>query len=64
MISRRLIAAPYHESLALSLVDKKTRESRSESEFAARAQTGETPGVEVGREVTVLADIIAVDHLV
>lgn len=57
-----VVKAEYRESLTLSLVDKKTQASRSESETAERTSLGEKPGGQVGREVTVIADVIAVDR--
>ncbi|SAK48104.1 hypothetical protein [Caballeronia ptereochthonis] len=57
-----VVTTQYRESLTLSLVDKKAQPSRSENETAERALAGEKPGGTVGREVTVLADVIAVDR--
>ncbi|EKS70157.1 MULTISPECIES: hypothetical protein [Caballeronia] len=57
-----VVTAQYRESLTLSLLDKKTQPSRSESDSAERAAPGAKPGGEVGREVTIIADVIAVDR--
>jgi Cu/Ag efflux protein CusF len=57
-----VVTTQYRESLTLSLVDKKTQPSRSENDTAERAPRGAKPGGELGREVTVIADVIAVDR--
>ncbi|MDR5746014.1 hypothetical protein QCE73_22855 [Caballeronia sp. LZ029] len=57
-----VVTTQYRESLTLSLVDKKTQASRSENDTAERAPRGAKPGGELGREVTVIADVIAVDR--
>jgi Cu/Ag efflux protein CusF len=57
-----VVTAQYRESLTLSLVDKKTQASRSEQDTAQRASFGEKPGGELGREVTIIADVVAVDR--
>ncbi|BAN26586.1 putative uncharacterized protein [Caballeronia insecticola] len=56
-----VVTAQYRESLTLSLVGKKTQASRSEQDTAERAPRGAKPGGELGREVTIVADVIAVD---
>ncbi|WP_321796737.1 hypothetical protein [Caballeronia sp. J97] len=57
-----VVTAQYRESLTLSLLDKKAEASRSESETAERAPRGAKPGGEIGREVTIIADVVAVDR--
>jgi Cu/Ag efflux protein CusF len=57
-----VVNAQYRESLTLSLLDKKTQASRSEKETAERAAPGAKPGGELGREVTIIADVVAVDR--
>lgn len=57
-----LVTAQYRESLTLSLADKKTKPSQSESASAERAALGTKPGGEIGREVTIIADVVAVDR--
>ena len=56
-----VVTTQYRESLTLSLLDKKAQASRSESETEQRAPQGAKPGGEVGREVTIIADVVAVD---
>jgi Cu/Ag efflux protein CusF len=55
------VKVAYHESLSLSLLDKKSEASRTESQSAERAVPGAKPGGTVGREVTVIADVVAVN---
>ena len=57
-----VVTAQYRESLTLSLMEKKTEASRSESASAERAPAGAKPGGEMGREVTIIADVVAVDR--
>ncbi|MFM0323363.1 hypothetical protein [Caballeronia glebae] len=57
-----VVNAQYRESLTLSLLDKKTQPSLSENDTGQRAPAGAKPGGEIGREVTVIADVIAVDR--
>ncbi|WP_250474959.1 hypothetical protein [Caballeronia sp. GAFFF1] len=57
-----LVTTQYRESLTLSLVDKKTSPSASEKATAERAPMGAKPGGEIGREVTIIADVVAVDR--
>lgn len=57
-----VVTAQYRESLSLSLVDTKTDVKRSEKEIEARAPQGAKPGGEIGREVTIIADVVAVDR--
>ena len=57
-----VVTTQYRESLTLSLLDKKTQTSRSEKETADRAPMGAKPGGELGREVTIIADVVAVDR--
>ena len=57
-----VVTTQYRESLTLSLVDKKTQASRTENETAERAAPGAKPGGALGREVTIIADVIAVDR--
>jgi hypothetical protein len=56
-----VVTAQYRESLTLSLVDKKTKPSHTENETAERAPKGAKPGGELGREVTIIADVVRVD---
>jgi hypothetical protein len=57
-----LVVARYVQALTLAVVKSKAgvRES-GEREAAVRAQPGERPAGAVGRQVTVLADVVAVD---
>ena len=55
------VKVAYHESLSLSLLDKKSEASRTESQSAERSVPGAKPGGTVGREVTVIADVVAVN---
>jgi Cu/Ag efflux protein CusF len=57
-----VVTTQYRESLTLSLVDKKTESSASEKHTAERAPMGAKPGGEIGREVTIIADVVAVDR--
>ncbi|GGD71494.1 hypothetical protein [Caballeronia grimmiae] len=57
-----IVTTQYRESLTLSLVDAKTALSRTEKDIEARAPKGAKPGGEIGREVTIIADVIAVDR--
>ncbi|SAK52686.1 hypothetical protein AWB79_01915 [Caballeronia hypogeia] len=57
-----VVTAQYRESLTLSLMDKKTQPHHSESDTAQRAPSGAKPGGELGREVTIIADVVAVDR--
>ncbi len=53
------VTAAYSESLTLSLMKQKGQTSRSERETEQRADAGGKPGGTVGREVTIVADVIA-----
>ena len=55
------VKVAYHESLSLSLLDKKSEASRTESQSSERSVPGAKPGGTVGREVTVIADVVAVN---
>ena len=57
-----VVTAQYRESLSLSLLDRKAQPSRSEKDTAERAPPGAKPGGELGREVTIIADVVAVDR--
>lgn len=57
-----LVTAQYRESLTLSLVGEKTQPSVSESASAERAALGMKPGGEMGREVTIIADVVGIDR--
>ncbi|WP_250491462.1 hypothetical protein [Caballeronia sp. INML2] len=56
-----IVKVAYHESLSLSLLDKKSEASRTESQSSERSVPGAKPGGSVGREVTVIADVVAVN---
>jgi hypothetical protein len=55
------VVAKYQEALTLELKKAKAPGSLTEEVAAVRAKPGERPAGAVGREVTVLADVIAVD---
>jgi hypothetical protein len=55
------VVARYVQALTLELVKTKGGEPMSVKEGAARAQPGERPAGAVARQVTVLADVTAVD---
>ncbi|SAL14267.1 hypothetical protein AWB71_00491 [Caballeronia peredens] len=57
-----VVTTQYRESLTLSLLDKKTQPSHTENDTAERAPRGAKPGGELGREVTIVADVVAVDR--
>ncbi|SPB13506.1 hypothetical protein NOV72_00771 [Caballeronia novacaledonica] len=57
-----VVTAQYRESLTLSLLEKNAQASRSENDTVERAPRGAKPGGELGREVTVIANVIAVDR--
>ncbi|BBU32293.1 hypothetical protein BTHE68_60270 (plasmid) [Burkholderia sp. THE68] len=57
-----VVTAQYRQSLTLSLLDKKTEASRSEKDTSERAPRGAKPGGELGREVTIIADVVGVDR--
>ncbi|KXU86882.1 hypothetical protein CR51_37110 [Caballeronia megalochromosomata] len=57
-----VVTAQYRQSLTLSLLDKKTQAQRSEQDTSERAPRGAKPGGELGREVTIIADVTAVDR--
>lgn len=56
-----VVNAQYRESLSLSLLDSKEQASMSEAQTARRAPEGAKPGGELGREVTIIADVVAVN---
>jgi hypothetical protein len=56
-----LVTAEYRESLTLSLMKENTAASRTESGSAERSVEGAKPGGTLGREVTIIADVVAVD---
>jgi hypothetical protein len=56
-----VVHAVYKEALTLTLKKKNGEPSTSEREGAMRSKPGEKPGGAVGREVTVTADVIAVN---
>jgi hypothetical protein len=56
-----VVTAEYRESLTLSLMKEKSVASRTESESAERAAAGAKPGGTAGREVKIIADVVAVD---
>jgi hypothetical protein len=56
-----VVTAEYRESLTLSLMKDKTAASRTENVSAERAASGAKPGGAVGREVTIVADVVAVN---
>ncbi len=55
------VTAQYHQALTLELKKTKATGSTTETLAAARAKPGERPAGVVGREITVLADVVAVD---
>ncbi len=55
------VVARYAQALTLELKKTKGGAPVSASEAAARAQAGERPAAAVARQVTALADVIAVD---
>jgi hypothetical protein len=56
-----IVIAQYAEALTLELKKSKGTPSSKEATGALRAKPGDKPGGIVGREVTVLADVVAVD---
>lgn len=56
-----VVTAQYRESLTLSLLKERAQPSRTESGSVVRAVPGAKPGGTVGREVTIIADVVAVD---
>jgi hypothetical protein len=55
------VVVQYVEALTLELKKTKGKPSATESGAAVRAKPGERPGGAVGREVVVVADVVAVD---
>jgi DNA-binding beta-propeller fold protein YncE len=55
------VVAQYQEALTLELKKAKAPGGATETVAAARAKPGERPAGAVGREITVLADVVAVD---
>ena len=55
------VSVQYQEALTLELKKAKATPGASESAAAARAAPGQRPAGAVGREVVVLADVVAVD---
>jgi hypothetical protein len=57
-----MVTATYSEALTISLMKEKGQASHAERATEQRSAPGAKPGGMVGREVTVIADIVAVDH--
>jgi len=55
------VIVQYVEALTLELKKSRVKPSAKESSAAMRAEKGERPAAAVGREVVILADVVAVD---
>jgi hypothetical protein len=55
------VAVKYQEALTLELKKTRTTGAPTETEVAVRSKPGERPGGSVKREITILADVVAVD---
>jgi len=55
------VVVKYQEALTLELKKARTTGAPTESGMAVRAKPGERPAGAVGREITILADVVAVD---
>jgi hypothetical protein len=55
------VTVEYREALTLELKKTRTTAAPTETSVVARAKPGERPGGMVGREITALADVVAVD---
>jgi len=55
------VVVQYREALTLELKKARTAGAPTETAVAVRAKPGERPAGAVGREVTILADVVAVD---
>jgi len=55
------VVAQYREALTLELKKARTTGAPTETAVAVRAKPGERPAGAVGREITILADVVAVD---
>ena len=55
------VVVEYREALTLELKKTRTTGAPTETSVVVRAKPGERPGGTVGREITVLADVVAVD---
>jgi Cu/Ag efflux protein CusF len=57
-----IVTVSYSEALTLSLMKEKGEASHSEIGTEERAAPGAKPGGTLGRRVTIIADVVAVDH--
>lgn len=57
-----IVTVAYSEALTLSLVKEKGQASHTEIGAAERSAPGAKPGGMLGRQVTIIADVVAVDH--
>jgi len=55
------VVVQYREALTLELKKARTTGAPTETAVAVRAKPGERPAGAVGREITILADVVAVD---
>ncbi len=55
------VVVEYREALTLELKKTRTTGTPTETSVVVRAKPGERPGGTVGREITALADVVAVD---
>jgi Cu/Ag efflux protein CusF len=57
-----VVTVEYREALTVSLMKEKGQASHTEHASEERSVPGAKPGGMVGREVTIVADVVAVDH--
>jgi Cu/Ag efflux protein CusF len=57
-----IVTVSYSEALTLSLMKEKGQASHSEIGTEERSAPGAKPGGTLGRRVTIIADVVAVDH--